>query len=310
MKTEPKVAYSVIVPVYNEKENVRPLYEEIKEVMESLKKPYEIIFVDDGSRDETLSLLKTLESVVIISLRKNFGQSTALDVGIKESRGEILITLDGDLQNDPKNIPLLISELTKGYDVVCGWRKNRKDSFTKRFVSYGAKFLRRIFVNDGVHDAGCTLRVYRRFCFDGLDLYGEMHRMIPAILKWRGYQVGEVVVNHRPRVAGNSKYSYQRIIRGFLDMVTVWFWRKYEDRPLHLFGTLGLILVIVSILGGGYLAILRAFFDYRLSDKIWPLLATTTFIAGIQFFIFGLIADLIIKGRSRNQPHLIREILR
>jgi len=305
-----KPYYSFIIPVFNEEKNVAPLHKEIIAVAKKLKKPFEIIFVNDGSNDATLKILKTLSPVKIINFRKNFGQSAALDAGIKHSQGEILITLDGDGQNDPADVPKMLEKLNKGYDVVCGWRYHRQDPFSKRFISDGAKFLRKFLVNDGVHDSGCTLRVYKRECFDHLDLYGEMHRMIPALLRWNGFRITEIKVNHRRRKSGRTKYSWKRTFKGFLDMLDIWFWRKYKGRPLHLFGSAGLFFIFFSVLLGTYLAIKRLFFGYGLSNKIWPLIAVTGFITGIQLLVFGLLANLILKsGNHHDDFYKIREII-
>jgi len=303
-----KVYFSFIVPVYNEQETVVALFQEIKSAAAELKKPGEIIFVNDGSTDQTLQILKALSPIKIISLRKNFGQSAALDAGIKNAQGEVIITLDGDGQNNPEDIPKLLKKLNEGYDAVCGWRHPRQDPFLKKFVSSGAELLGRFLVNDGVHDSGCTLRVYKRECFDDLDLYGELHRMIPALLRWRGFKITEVKVSHRPRKFGKSKYDWKRMVKGFLDMTEVWFLRKYESRPLHLFGSAGLVLLFFSSLFGVYLFVRRLFFNYSLADKIWPLIAVTGFISGVQFLIFGLLADLIIRSRSKKVFYRVKEI--
>ncbi len=304
-----KPYFSFIVPVYNEEENVTPLHKEIVKTAKKLKKPYEIIFVDDGSSDNTLENLKKLSPIKILILRKNSGQSAALDAGIKAAQGKILITLDGDGQNNPADIPKMVNKLN-GFDVVCGWRHKRKDPLAKRFISSGARFFRSFLVADKVHDAGCTLRVYKRECFNGLDLYGEMHRMIPALLAWNGFRLTEIKVNHRSRKKGKTKYSWQRMFKGFLDMVDVWFWRKYQARPLHLFGGAGLFLIGASFLFGLYLVIKRVFFSYGLSDKIWPLVAITGFITGIQLLIFGLLANLIIKTEQKHDFYRVKEIIK
>ncbi len=301
--------YSVVVPVFNEAGNVTSLYKEVVDALDKLKKPYEIIFVNDGSTDGTGKKLKKLKPIKIINFRKNFGQSAALDAGIKYAKGEVVITLDGDGQNDPGDIPNLLKKLDDNCDAVCGWRYKRKDTLAKRFISKGAKKLRGFLVKDGVHDAGCTLRVYKKECFEGLDLYGEMHRMIPALLRWRGFKVCEVKVNHRQRTHGETKYNWRRIIKGFIDMLQVWFWRKYENRPLYLFGTTGLALILLSVLTLVALAIARLFAGYSLSDKIWPLVGLGGLIAGIQFLIFGILADLIIKNRSGGRYYNIKEII-
>ncbi len=302
--------YSVIIPVYNEEANVKKLHKEIVQIMEKLEKAYEIIFVDDGSTDKTFLNLKKLKPIKIIQLRRNRGQSAALDAGIKNSQGKYIITMDGDGQNDPKDIPRLIKELKKNeYDFVCGWRHERKDPWIRSFISAGARKLRKPLVSDGVHDSGCTLRVYKSECFNDIDLHGELHRMLPAILRWQGFKIGELKVNHRPRKHGKTHYNWKRIIKGFLDMLNVWFWRKYQSRPLHLFGTLGLFFTGVSILLTVYLAVLKIFFGYGLSDKIWPLVATTGFITGIQFLVFGLLADLIIKNQPDKQFYHVKKIV-
>src|SRR5690606_36402750 len=186
---------------------------------------YEIIMVDDGSSDGTLKVLKTLAPVTVIRLRSNFGQTAALDAGIKAAQYPYIITMDGDLQNDPADAPRLIAHLEEhDLDVVSGWRKNRKDPFSKKFISRGANVLRGILVNDGIHDSGCTLKIYRKECFDNVNLYGEMHRCIPALLKMRGFSIGELPVNHRPRHAGKSKYNLKRTLKGLVDMIMIWFW--------------------------------------------------------------------------------------
>lgn len=303
------VFYSVVVPVFNEEKNIPSLHREIVSTLRKLKKPYEIIFVNDGSTDNSLQVMKKLKPLKIISLRKNSGQSAALDAGIKNAEGEIIITLDGDGQNDPKDIPRLLAKLNEGYDIVCGWRHKRKDPLSKKIVSKGAAFLRKFFVDDYVHDSGCTLRVYKKECFENLDLYGEMHRMIPALMRWRGFKITEVKVNHRPRKYGKTKYNWKRTIKGFLDMIDVWFWRKYESRPLHIFGTIGLFLTFLSSLLIGYLAIARLFFGYSLSNRIWPLVGFVGFLTGIQFVIFGLLANLIIKTDSHKNFYSIKEII-
>jgi len=304
-----KPYFSIIVPILNEGKNIKNLHQEIVMVMKSLKKPYEIIFVDDGSSDNTLQVLKKLHPAKIIRFRKNFGQSAALDAGIKNSQGEILITLDGDGQNDPNDIPKLLKKLSERYDVVCGWRYQRKDPLSKKIISKFANYLGSFLVNPGIHDSGCTLRVYKRECFEDLDLYGEMHRLIPALIKWRGFKITEVKVNHKKRKFGKSKYTLTRTVKGFLDMFEVWFWRKYESRPLHIFGAAGLLLSFLSFAFAVFLAIMRLFFGYGLSDKIWPLVAVTSFITGIQLLIFGLLADLIIKNRNRKDFYKIKEVI-
>ncbi len=302
------IELSVIVPVYNEKESVKKLFSEITESLKKIKMTAEIIFVDDGSTDGTDKILAKLKPITVISHRKNCGQSTAIETGIQHSSGAMIITLDGDGQNDPADFSILLDKLNEGYDAVCGWRAKRRDTESKKFISRGAKLLRNILIQDGVHDAGCTLRAYRRYCFNEVHLYGELHRMIPAMLNMRGFKITEIKVNHRQRLRGKTKYSWSRVSNGFLDMVQVWLNQKYGKRPLYLFGSCGLVLMIIS--GGllGLMAVMRLFFDYHLSDKIWPLMGVFGFISGMQLLIFGIIADLVISNSKHWLETPIRSI--
>lgn len=301
MNRPEKIKYSVIVPAYNEAEAVGPLHQEIKEAMNNLGEPYEIIFVDDGSSDGTFKNLTQLTPIKIIKFRKNFGQTAALDAGFKYAQGEIIFTLDGDGQNDPADISKLLEELNKGYDLVSGWRHNRKDPFLKNVISRGADFLRKFFISDKIHDSGCSLKAYRRECLENLNLYGEMHRFIAGVLKWQGFKVGEVKVNHRPRKTGQTKYNWKRIVKGFIDMISVWFWRKYSGRPLHLFGGLGLLIGGAGFILGSYLTIARLLGLISLRNRIWPLVAVFMVLAGLQLFISGLLADIAVKTYYNNR---------
>jgi len=288
---------SFVVPIFNEEGNVKKLYEEILKVAKSLKKEFEIIFIDDGSTDQTPEVLNTLKPIKIITLRRNSGQTAALDAGFKSAQGKYVVSLDGDLQNDPTSIPKMITMLEKeNLDVVCGWRKNRKDSFGKKFISYGAKLLRERLIRDRVHDAGCTLRVYKKECFEGMTLRGEMHRFIPALLGWRGFKIGEMVVNHRPRYSGKSKYTISRTIKGLMDMLTLWFFHKFASRPLHFLGALGIFTTFFGFLVGVWMFIERFFFNISLTNRIWPLVSIFLILFGVQIFVSGLIMDLIIRA--------------
>lgn len=293
-----QVDLSVVVPVYNEKENIVKLFNEIETEVEKLGKTWELIIVDDGSTDGTDEILKTLKSVKVITFRKNCGQSAAMEIGIQNSRGKVIITLDGDGQNDPADFAKLLKKLDEGYDAVCGWRFERHDPESKKIISRGAKWLRRVLVDDQMHDAGCTLRAYYRYCFSEVHLYGELHRMLPALLKLRGYKLAEVKVNHRERVWGTTKYNLWRAMNGLLDMVQVWIKQNFDKRPLYLFGAIGLFLMLGSGILLMTLAILRMFFNYHLSYKIWPLVGMFGFMSGLQLLIFGFIADLIIRNNE------------
>lgn len=307
---------SVVIPAYNEKENVGALWEALSEVSKTLP-PHEVIFVDDGSTDGTFETLKALrlqnKSVKVIKFRKNFGQTAALDAGFKNAKGEIVVTLDGDLQNDPKDIPLLLSELERGADVVCGWRFPREDPISKKIFSKVADFLRKIVFRDVIHDSGCTFRAYRRECLQGLRLYADMHRFIPEILRGSGYKICEVKVRHHPRRYGKTKYNFFRFYRGFLDLLVLKFWTQYSTRPVHFFGGFGLVLFLLGFASASYLTVLKLFFGEALAQRPLLILSVLSMIIGIQFFLFGLLADIVIQiyyGSKEGRPtYLIEEIL-
>ena len=303
---------SIIIPVYNEEENMALLHKKILAVVEKIGEPFEIIFVNDGSNDKTLEELKKLKPIKIINFRKNFGQTAAIDAGIKSAKGEIIITMDGDLQNDPEDIPRLLAKLNEGYDIISGWRKHRKDSLTKKIFSRGADKLRQFLIADEIHDSGCTLKVYKRECFKGIDLYGEMHRFIPALLKIRGYKIGEIVVKHHPRFRGETKYSLSRLLKGFIDLISVWFWQKYSNRPLHLFGGAGIVLIFLGVLAGLGIFYDRLLLGHDVSNTALTLLSSVLLLAGIQLFISGIMMDVLIKSHYRQnhtRPYNIKEII-
>ena len=304
---------SVVVPVYNEEGNVERLHKEIVDVCKANNYKYEIIFIDDGSKDRTAEICETLKPLKLIRMRKNFGQTAAMDAGIKASINEYVVTMDGDCQNDPNDIPGMIKYLEENnLDVVSGWRKNRKDTFFKRFTSRGANLLRHMIVHDGIHDSGCSLKVYRKECFEGFNLYGEQHRFIPALLKIKGFTIGEVVVNHRARTSGKTKYNWKRTIKGFVDMVSVWFWNKFASRPLHLLGGAGL-----GFIGLGFICAIWSVVLFlrgaKMSNNIYPPLFTIFFvIIGILLFVFGLMSEIMMKtyyGTHIDTPYSIKEVI-
>lgn len=294
---------SIVIPVYNECDSIPLLYRRIIRVCRVLECGYELIFVNDGSTDETKKALLRLPDIKVVNLRKNFGQTAALDAGIKMAKGKFIITMDGDGQNDPADIPKLLKAIQiNNYDCVCGWRKDRRDPRLKRIISKGAWFLRSLFIHDGIHDSGCTLKIFKRECFTNIDLYGEMHRFIPALLKIRGFKIGEIVVRHHPRQYGVSKYNWKRTIKGGLDILSLWFWGKYSSRPLHLFGGLGVFLSLGSTMIG-VIAMYRKFINgIPISSSVLTYVAIAGFLTGIQLFISGLLMDMVIKGyySSRN----------
>lgn len=306
----PETSVSVVVPLFNEAENAEKLHREIIEVLQASFDHYEVIFVNDGSTDQTEAVCSRLSPLRLISLRRNYGQTAAMDAGIKAARYEYIVTMDGDGQNDPADIPRLLAYLKENdLDVVSGWRKDRKDTFGKRFVSRGANLLRKLLVHDGIHDSGCSLKVYRRECFENLTLYGEQHRFIPALLKIRGFRIGEIPVHHRERTAGKTKYNWRRIFKGLVDMVSVWFWNKYASRPLHLLGILGLFFLFAGFGCGIWTIVLFAIGKNLTGYIIVPLLTVFFIIIGLLMFVFGLMGETLMKIYFETRsavPYFIR----
>ncbi|MEK9151122.1 MAG: glycosyltransferase family 2 protein [Patescibacteria group bacterium] len=295
---------SVVVPLYNEEGNVKELHRRIHEAVMKIGRSFEIVFVDDGSGDKTVEETVGLSPLTLIRFRKNFGQTAAFDAGIKAARGEIVVTLDGDLQNDPADIPLLLEKMNEGYDVVSGWRHKRQDSLMKRFFSRGANLLRKLLVKDGIHDSGCSLKAYRRECFRDMDLFGEMHRFMPALLALDGFRVAEVKVSHHPRIHGQTKYNWKRAIKGFVDMLFIWFWRKYSYRAIHLFGGTGLLLGLVGSSILVWMFVEKIFYGASLAERIWPLVGTLFILVGVQLFIFGILVDIAVKTYYRQRGRM------
>jgi len=310
-----KLEYSIIIPIYNEEANVPILDKEIKKIMNKISKSYEVIYINDGSTDKTLENLKKLKKVVIVNLNRNYGQATALDAGFKTSRGKMVISIDGDLQNDPKDIPRLLEKLEKDkLDVVCGWRKKRKDKLTIRILTKIGKFLRRRLVKDDVHDTGCTLRVYKAGVVKTLDIGGEMHRYIVALLRWKGFKIGELKVNHRARVNGKTKYGYSKAIRGFVDLIYMWFIEKYYQRPLHIFGAGGILIGFIGFMIELWMAYEKISNGIDLSGNAWFLLGFFLMGGGIMLFVSGILFDIILKiylNTSRQEKrYYVRKIWR
>ncbi len=302
---------SVVVPLYDEEVNVKELHRRIVEACQEIGKPFEIIFVDDGSKDKTVENCQGLSPLTLVKFRKNFGQTASFDAGIKQAKGEIIITMDGDLQNDPKDIKLLLEKMAEGFDVVSGWRWQRKDSLSKKIFSRTANILRKVLIQDNIHDSGCSLKAFRRECFENLDLFGEMHRFMPALLELQGYVVGEVKVNHYPRTSGVTKYNWKRGMKGFVDMISIWFLRKYSSRPLHLFGGTGIVLSFFGTLILFWMAAEKIFFKKELSENLWPLVGIFLILVGIQLFVFGLLADIVLKSYYKGSGKMnynIKEI--
>ncbi len=307
---------SIVVPAYNEEENIPLLYRQLKAVLGKAGKEYEIIFVDDGSTDGTFKILEGLHSrdkkLKAIKFRKNFGQTAAIDAGFKAASGKIIVVMDSDLQNDPEDIPRLINELDKGYDVVSGWRFDRKDNPGKKFFSLISNSIRKSITGEKIHDSGCTLKAYRKECIKDIDLYGEMHRYIPSLLSWKGFKIGELKVRHNPRKFGKSKYGIRRIFKGFLDLLIVKFWMQYSARPIHLFGSFGLLSLFLGFITGIYLVIGKFAYGIALSNRPLLLLDVLLIIIGLQFILFGILADIMIKvyySEKDREPYSIEKKL-
>ncbi|MGH7927152.1 MAG: glycosyltransferase family 2 protein [Candidatus Binatia bacterium] len=308
---------SVVIPVFNEAENVLLLHSEIKSALAELGRSWEVIFIDDGSTDGTYSVLKQLhdqgEALSVVRLRRNFGQTAAIAAGFDHASGHIIVALDGDLQNDPRDIGRLIDKLEEGYDVVSGWRANRKDGFwLRRLPSQMANWLISKTTGTYLHDYGCTLKAYRREMIHELRLYGEMHRFIPALLGGNGARVGELPVNHHARRHGVSKYGISRTIRVVLDLLLVKFSLSFLTKPMQIFGLVGLSTFVPGLMICVYLVIGRVFFGQSLADRPLFLLGILLTVVGAQFVSMGILAEIQIRTyhESANKPiYLIREVL-
>jgi glycosyltransferase involved in cell wall biosynthesis len=312
------IEVSVVVPLLNEQENIRPLYDQITQSLTD-KYNYEIVFIDDGSTDNSFNTLAQLQKndsrLRVVRFRKNFGQTAALSAGFAHSRGEIIVAIDADLQNDPADIPKMVARLSEGFDVVSGWRKKRHDHAIRRLLpSRVANWLIAKITGVKLHDFGCTLKAYRREVLAETKLYGEMHRFIPALASWSGARIAEMVVNHRPRTAGVAKYGLGRTLKVVLDLITVKFLGSFSTKPIYIFGGLGLATGLGAVATG--LAVLyQKFLSARpLSMNKNPLLVLTAMLitATIQFILMGLLAELLVRTyhESQNRPtYVIREIL-
>lgn len=307
---------SVVVPFFNEEDNARALYDELKGVLVAFGKSFEMVFVDDGSTDKTYSVLEAIakqdDTVVLVKFRRNFGQTAALAAGIERANGDVIIPMDGDLQNDPAEIPKMLAKMAEGYECVSGWRKNRQDSGLRVLPSKVANGLISWLSGVQLHDYGCTLKAYRRDVIEGVKLYGEMHRFIPIYAHWQGARVTEMVVNHRARVAGVSKYGFGRIPRVVLDLIVVKFLFQYLTKPIYVFGGFGMASLMLSFLAaatavGLKLAGLRDFVATPL-----PLFAGIAGLTGIQAILVGLLAEVVIRTYYESQgkrPYLVGSVI-
>ncbi len=313
------ISLSVVAPVYNEAPNLRPLYQQITAALDGVVEDYEIVLVDDGSRDGSLEIMQELYAadprVVVVQFRRNFGQSAAFAAGFDHARGEVMVTLDADLQNDPADIPALLSKLAEGYDVVAGWRQNRKDNLVRKIPSVLANQLIARTTGVKLHDTGCSLRAYRRAVVENIRLYGEMHRFIPALASWVGIRLAEVPVNHRPRTQGVAKYGkfgLDRSVRVILDLMTVYFMLGFLGRPMHLFGGLGLLSGGLGGLFGLYLTGVKLIGGQDIGDRPLLLLAVLLVMIGVQLLVMGLLGELLVRTyyESQGKPiYFVRTVL-
>lgn len=319
-----KIYLSIVVPIYNEEENLPILYKKIKDVLENLfsqekykDKTYEIIFVNDGSKDRSWEIIKEIAEkdphVIGINFRRNFGQTAAMAAGFDKAKGEIIITMDGDLQNDPEDIPKLLEKIDEGYDVVSGWRKDRKDAFLSRTLpSRIANWLISKVTGVHLHDYGCSLKAYKAEVAKSLDYYGEMHRFLPALSKVVGANITEIPVKHHPRIYGKSKYGISRTFKVILDLIWVKFLLDYRNKPLRVFGGFGFLFLIVGFLILLYLTCEKVCLGHSIGNRPLLIFGVLIFLTGINLISTGIIAELIIRTYYESQgkkPYVIKEII-
>jgi len=311
-KASTSVKISVVVPFYNEEENVRRLYEKLSSVLDNLGETYEMIFIDDGSRDKTLEILRKIQRenarVTLIKFKTNFGQTAGIAAGFDFARGDVIIPMDGDLQHDPEDIPKLIEKMEEGYDIVSGWREERKDPFfTRRLPSRIANWLMSKVSGVDIHDFGTTFKAYRKEIIKNIELYGDFHRFIPALASELGASITEVPIKNIRRQRGKSNYNLSRTITVFFDLIRIRFLSKYLSMPLQIFGGLGFLLILVGSGVLSYLIFLRFVYDLGLMTYRAPLflLSVFTIVMGIQLFTFGLLGEIIIKFYHKSHRRTV-----
>ena len=308
---------SIVLPVYNEEENLHDMNAEIVGVVENMDMDYEIIYVDDGSADRSFEILSDLRKqnphIKIIQFRRNFGQTAGLAAGFDYASGDVIISMDSDRQNDPNDIPMMLDKINEGYDLVSGWRFDRQDAWlSRKLPSKLANGLISSITGVKLHDYGCSLKAFRKDVIENIRLYGEMHRFIPAIASWMGVRIAEVKVNHRARVAGTSKYGISRTFRVILDLITVKFLLQYSARPIHFFGGIGMVSGVAGFLIAFVMLIQKFFFAVPMGDRPLLLLAVLLMFIGLQFITFGLLGELMTRTyhEAQNKPvYVVRQAL-
>lgn len=302
---------SVLVPLLNEEESLSKLVREISSVFENISTDYEIFFIDDGSTDNSMKVIKDLartnNKIRYISFRKNYGKSAALNVGFRNVTGDVVITMDADLQDDPAEIPSLLQELQKGYDLVSGWKKQRHDPFIKKYSSRFFNYVTKVMSGIKIHDFNCGLKAYRKSVVKSIDIHGELHRYIPVLADWKGFKISEVVVKHHPRRYGKTKFGISRFFKGFIDLITVIFTTRYIKRPLHFFGMLGVVSFLIGFIIDAYLSILWFMDKIHLSNRPVLFLGTVLIIVGVQFFSLGLIGEMLAHNSKKEDDYGIKE---
>lgn len=313
LRPAPHPELSVIIPVYNEEDSLDRLYEKVIEAMAPLKRTWELILVDDGSRDRSYEILQRLAAqdrrVKVVRFVRNFGQTAALSAGIDYAAGDIIIPMDADLQNDPVDIERLLGKLEEGYDVVSGWRKDRKDEFFTRLLpSWTANKLISVISGVALHDYGCSLKAYRHEVIKDVRLYGEMHRFVPIYATWMGAKVAEIPVTHHARQFGQSKYGLSRTFKVVLDLLTVKFLSSYATKPIHVFGMIGLGSFACALAGFAWMIILKLFWHTSFIETPLPVLVTMFFMLGVQFIMMGLLAEIMVRTYHEAQGKLIYKV--
>ncbi|NJL89935.1 MAG: glycosyltransferase family 2 protein [Coleofasciculaceae cyanobacterium SM2_1_6] len=308
---------SVVLPIYNELESLPLLLDSVVDILEATQIPYEIICVDDGSTDGSAQWLREFDhkysTVSSVLLRRNYGQTPALAAGFDYAKGQTIVTLDSDLQNDPADIPLLLAKLDEGYDLVSGWRKQRQDDVLTRLLpSIAANRLIALVTGVHLHDYGCSLKAYRAELLADMNLYGELHRFLPALAFIEGARIAEIPVRHHPRRYGQSKYGLDRTFRVAMDLLTIWFMKKFLTRPMHVFGLFGLFSMVFGAILGGYLTFVKLFMGQSIGNRPLLILAVVLLLAGVQLFSFGLLAELLMRTyhESQGKPiYRVREVV-